>query len=445
MGFPMTTLIDAHDRFAAALDELRRNYLTEFELWAKSALDRTPDASREAADWIASARKRFSDEFLDQRAPAIIRTLNRNAEFDILRELRSYDAKSEPARRATAPQRHWMPSLWRTVLAAAFGAVAGVILLTMQPIGEVPKAPPPVTEPVRPRPTPPGTENPTPQLPALPTPAQVTPAPQPQPVITREAMILQLLLAAFVAALGAAIGVFIVASPPLRVLMERFGLKGPTLQLARNLGGTLLLFRIGSFIALAAALLTGFFALIAWLLGGSKPLHVAIGIAALATVFAARWTGPDATTSDRESLRRELIARLDGQLRADSDIWAALAAALVLDRGGAAALPQPGVKDVVNVILARRALHESGEDILQVVEQQLGLPSGPVPAGARQKSDGASEFVWKPEHAQTYSTFGIVEVGDVVTVSTAPLYIADAGGAKRVSQKGVVIRKRRGA
>jgi hypothetical protein len=322
------------------------------------------------------------------------------------------------------------------VLAAAFGAVAAVILLALQlPPGDAlpPPQPPAVNQPGQP-----GQPAPTMQ-------AQTTQPPAPLPtvfVFAREKVVLWLLASAFAAALGAAIGAFIVAAPSLAALLQRAGLSGTPLMLVRKLSVTFAIMRAGAVMIVSAALLSGLFALIAWLLGGSKPLNVAVGLTALATVLAARWTAPALAGPDRETLHREFRAQLDRELKADVNVWAALSAALVLKRDDGRARVATDLREITNIILARRAHKESGEDILQVIEQQLGLPSGPQTAAAAKADKAVSEFVWKPEHALDYTTFGVVDVGDLVTVSSRPLYIEDATGNKRVSQKGVVTRKR---
>jgi hypothetical protein len=404
-----TTLLVAHQRFAAALDDLRRRYVAEFDQWLKAPLAGNLDAAQaEAAGRIAAARKEFADEFLDQRAPAIIRSFNPDAEHDILKALRTYEAKPEPraprARSVTAGP-PWQAGLWRTVVAAAFGAVVGVMLLSLQPIGDA-----------------------------------ASNAAQPLISITRETMVLWLLGAAFAAAVGAAVGVFAIACPPLHVLLERTGLSGAPLRWARKLGAVFVIFRGGPLIALVAVLLCIFFALIFWLLGGTRPLHILIGITALMTILTARWTVPENSSPDQNTIRRNLLAQLDDDLRSDSKVWAALSAALVLRRDDGGARISADAKEITNIILSRRAQKEPAEDILLIIEQQLGLP-GARAAGGQPKAS-VSEFVWRPEDAHVYTTFGVVEVGDRVTVSSVPLYVEDASGAKRVSQKGVVTRKR---
>jgi hypothetical protein len=384
-----TTLLEAHRRFAAALDDLRRQYVAELDRWLRSG-----GSPQEAGEKITAARSRFSDEFIDGRAPAIIRALNRDAEHDILHALRSFEARPAPLARPVASPRLWQVSVWRTALAAAFGAIAAAILLALQPIDET---------------------------------------------LTREAAIRLLIVVAFVGALGAAIGVTVVAAPPLDALIGRMGLSGLPLRIARKLGAVFAFLRAGPLITLSAVLLGGLFTVIAWLLGGSQPLHVLIGLIALIGLLTARFTAPDPANPDRDALRRQLTARLDVELKADANVWAALAAALVLKRDDFGAHFATDLREITNIILARRAQHEAGEDILQVIEQHLGLPSG---GNASHPQNAVPEFIWKSEHAHDYDTFGAVYSGDLVSVSSQPLYIEDGGGERRVSRKGLVTRKR---
>src|SRR5215468_3814105 len=384
-----TTLLEALRRFAAALDDLRRQYVNEFDRWLRAGA-----SQQEADEKIAAARIRFSDEFIDRQAPAIIRDLNRDSEHDILHALRSFEARPAPLARPVASPRRWQVSVGRTALAAAFGAIAAVILLALQPIDDT---------------------------------------------LTREAVIRLLIVAAFVGALGAAIGVMVVAAPPLDTLIARTGLTGLPLRIARKLGAVFAFLRAGPLIMLSAVLLGGLFTVIAWLLGGSQPLHVVIGLIALLGLLTARFTAPDPAHPDRDALRRQLTARLDAELKTDADVWAALAAALVLKRDDFGTRFATDLREITTIILARRAEHEAGEDILQVIEQHLGLPSG---ADASHPPSSISEFVWKSEHAHDYDTFGAVYSGDLVSVSSHPLYIENGSGERRVSRKGLVTRKR---
>jgi hypothetical protein len=384
-----TTLLEAHRRFAAALDDLRRQYVTEFDRWLRAGAP-----PQEADEKITAARIRFSDEFIDRQAPAIIRALNRDAEYDILHALRSFEARPAPLARPVVSLRLWQVSVWRTALAASFGAIAAVILLALQPIGDS---------------------------------------------LTRDAVIRLLIVAAFVGALGAAIGVTVVAAPPFDTLIARMGVSGLPLRIARKLGAVFALLRAGPLIILSAVLIGGLFTVIAWLLGGSQPLHVIIGLIALIGILTARFTAPDPANPDRDTLRRQLTARLDAELKAEATVWAALSAALVLKRDDFGVRFATDLREITTIILARRAQHEAGEDILQVIEQYLGLPSG---ADASHPQGSASEFVWKSEHAHDYDTFGAVYSGDLVRVSSQPLYIEDGAGEKRVSRKGLVTRKR---
>src|SRR5262245_37694728 len=352
-----TTLLEAHRRFAAALDDLRRQYTTDFDRWLRGGA-----SSQEANEKIATARTKFSDDFLVEHAPPIIRALNRDAEHDILGALRSFEARSASLQRPSPSPHRWQASIWRTAVAAAFGAVVGVILFALQPIAEP---------------------------------------------VTREAMIRLLIAAAFAAALGAAIGVAIMAAPPLDTLLARAGLRGLPLKIARKLGAVFAFLRAGPLITMSAVVLGGLIGLIAWLLGGSNPLHVLFGLTAIVALVTARLTTPGPTDLDRDMLHRQLAARLDAELQADANIWAALAAALILKRDDVASGPATDLREITNIILARRAQRESGEEILQVIEQQLGLPCGATVSDR----PAAVEFVWHSTPGRHLHTLGGVAVG----------------------------------
>src|SRR5262249_19261581 len=257
------TLLDPHEPFAAALDELRRYYVTEFELWLKTALAGNPaTAQKEAPERAAMGRKVFAEEFLDQRAPPIIREFNCDAEFTILETLRTYEARPE-TRRHSATETRWPTGVWRIVLAAAFGAVVGVILLALQqPIGGGAPAPPAGT-------------------------------------LAATDMVATLIKAAVAAALGAGIALFLIAWPRL---------PAPT-RWTRNLGLTFAVLRAGPLLILAAALLSGLFALIAWLMHGSTPFDVLVGLGALVIILIARWSALGGY--NRDAAQRAWLTQFD--------------------------------------------------------------------------------------------------------------------------------------
>jgi len=385
---PTPTLLEAHERFAAALAELRRNYVTEFELWLKSTLAGNPGAAqKEAPERAAMGRKLFADEFLDQRAAPIIREFNRDAEHTILETLRTYEARPE-TRRHSATETRWPAGVWRIVLAAAFGAVGGVILLALQqPIGGGAPAAPAGT-------------------------------------LAATDTIAVLIKAAVVAALGAGIAVFLIAYPPLP----------PPTRWTRNLGVTFAILRAGPLLILAAALLGGLFALIAWLMHGSTPLDVLVGLGALVIILIARWSALGGY--DRDAAQRAWLTQFDEALRADADVWAALAAGLVLKRHDGGDRRGPELTDITNIILARRANHETSDAILRIIEQRLGIP--PAETAVAPKPRLNKEFAWKPEHEQYYETYGAVETGVIVIVSREPLFIDGADGKRHVTRRGLV-------
>src|SRR5438067_1650574 len=117
-----TTLLQAHERFASALDDLCGKQIRDFDTWLKPSLARDLRGGLfEAAERMTGARKRLAQDFVHDTAPAIVRDLNRGAERDILDALRSYEARFEPPppRQQALPEYRWQPSLWRTAIGAA--------------------------------------------------------------------------------------------------------------------------------------------------------------------------------------------------------------------------------------------------------------------------------------------------------------------------------------
>jgi hypothetical protein len=396
-----TTLIDAHEHFAHKLDELRCSFVADFAAWLKGAFaDGARTGTIEATERITAIRGRFVQEFIDEAAPALIRSLNRDAERDILDALRSYEAHFAPratqATPTTADFHPWQPSLWRTAIGAAFGAVIGVVLLAL---GEISTTPPTATT----------------------TAGSGSPA--------------MWLFDAFAAALGAAVGAILVACPPVEVLLRRRRLSGGLLSLVRRfatLGGVLLLLRGNAVIALAAVILSAIFGVAAWFLKDAKLSQIVLVFLALATILAARWTAPGKSAADTDALARGLLDRLDRELRSDAEVLAALAAALVVKRVHGAPAPSP-LQEITNIIISRRQQNEPGEAILRIVEQNLRLRPE-----SKQPPQGPAEFDWERRHEEVFSTYGAVEIGDRVRVLQWPLFIEGPGGRKSVSQKGLV-------
>jgi TIR domain-containing protein len=62
--------------------------------------------------------------------------------------------------------------------------------------------------------------------------------------------------------------------------------------------------------------------------------------------------------------------------------------------------------------------------------------------GPTERAERTQEFIWRPQHAAQYTTFGVVKFGDPVTVKVAPTMTTDANGTIMVFQKGVVVRTR---
>jgi TIR domain-containing protein len=65
----------------------------------------------------------------------------------------------------------------------------------------------------------------------------------------------------------------------------------------------------------------------------------------------------------------------------------------------------------------------------------------PVVTVLTDRAERTQEFIWRPQHAAHYTTFGVVKFGDPVIVKVAPVTTTDDTGAT-VFQKGVVVRVR---
>jgi hypothetical protein len=240
-------------------------------------------------------------------------------------------------------------------------------------------------------------------------------------------------------ALGAAFGAFVVVVPPLR----RPNLIGPgagPLTLARRAGWALLLLRGGALAAAASAAVTAIIGLLGLLFTGPKPLWtVLLGFAAVFLIVLFRWAFPRQEKHDRrQSVRTAAASALDRELKVDAELWAVLAAGLAT-RPGAGPSTDPKLDHVRSIILARRDRAEPGEGILTIVEQELGLPTGPRSDDGKQ---ALTEFTWEPRHADLYEPFGLIKVGDIVEVKVPPQMTTNAQGIETVFQKGTVVRKR---
>src|SRR5262249_20884137 len=149
------TLLQAHQRFASALATLHAKQLQDFDAWLKPARARARHAGFTAEPERApGARKHLAQDFVHDIAPSIVRDLNRGAERDSLDALRGYEAQFEPPStpQAALPDYRWRPSLWRTAIGAAFGAVIGVVLFAIDHVAATPPAPTSATQQLVPAP-----------------------------------------------------------------------------------------------------------------------------------------------------------------------------------------------------------------------------------------------------------------------------------------------------
>jgi hypothetical protein len=435
------TLEEAQRKFASALQDLRQSNVAAFELWLKGApADASPAGRNAIAGQIASSRRKLASEFVTGRAAAIVETLNAGARAHILRKLAEFATLGELPTMHDAgsplPAGRWSGAL-RAAFGAALGGAAALLVLsalamhgerarpaagaTTRATSQIP-APAPggdVAAPVPRRdagaPASPG------PAPRADTPAAATqnakprpPAPSPD---TSELSALMVIIGAF----GAAAGAFAAAMPAWVRGGWRQAKRGP-------LGG----------IAIAALALGGAGLVGRWLTGPASWWSLLLAVVAALAVWLVRALWPDDAPAPATE-HAAAVAALERQLRVDSEIWTAFASGLVLgDKGGDRSAQQ--LDQVRAVILAHRDGGEAGEEILRVIEQELGLPIGPRDAVAAGAAPAWPDFSWTPRHAGEFETFGIVEPGDLVRVKIPPRTTVE-NGTTRIVQKGVVVRK----
>src|ERR1700722_4405605 len=441
----MSELQDAEQTFAAALRDLRRSNLAAFELWLKGTDDR-PAARSAIAEEIASSRRKLAHDFVTGKAAAIVEALNAGAKAHILRQLGEFatlgDLPAVPGPGAPGQAGRWSGAV-RAALGAALGAGAALLVLSALAIHGVrvsSAAPPPATShiaaqapvgdtaapaPSAPPSPPSAPPNPLPKAdahaaatPSAPAPTAPAPDARPQPPAPARGGAPAAALPAVGGAFGAAIGALAVAMP---ARAGRRTKRGPR-------GGIAI-----AVLLLGAAGLAG-----RWLAGPAPWWSALLAVAAALAVWLVRAFAPSdapAPASDHAAA----AAALERQLLVDSAIWTALASGLVLgDTGSERSARQ--LDQVRAVILAHRGRGDTGEEILRVVEQELGLPSAARGAASAGEPPAWPDFSWTPRHAREFETFGIVEPGDLVRVKIPPQAIVD-NGATRIVQKGVVVRK----
>jgi hypothetical protein len=456
------SLTESLGKFAATLDELRRKHLGAFESWLKGALATSASLSqRELVERIAGTRKAFADDFINERAPALLATLAPNSKLDVVQQLRAFAAHADRLQHFDPTSRddtRWQPGVLRPLIGAALGAAASLLVFLLQASApapaQIPAAQQPATQVAPPTGAPPAdpaaaspqgdkgdkgdkgdrgdkADSPSPSQPTS-APARSAP-PSPRPAFEQSALLV------ISGAAGAAFGAFVVLCPPFR-RSALTGAQSGMLGIARRAGLALLLLRGGLMAVAVSAAVTAIAGLAGFIFTGPKPVWtILLGLAALFLIVLFRWAFPKDQKQDRlEAARRTAIAALDRELSVDAELWATLAAALVL-QPARTATPDPKLDHVRSIILARRDRCEPGEDILRIVEQELALPGGP---SATAPSGTPAVFPWEPRHADLYEPFGLVKVGDMVEVKVAPQMASDARGVAAVFKKGTVVRKR---
>jgi len=409
---------------------------------------------RLSAKWIdekiASLRKEFVSEFVNTTSVPVLRALSPGSEQGIVEQLNSVqiELRSLASAAPIVVARGVSGSATlRTMAGAGLGAAAALMLVAMQ-------IHPPPAEPARSPAsgiTHPGTRSggtagtgggatqaPEVKLPApATTPPGASASPSPPPPASaaglapsgRHHFVQSALIWIVGGTLGALFGAFVVCfSPPL--MFERLAQHLMTLTVGSRRSGT---YRGRVGVAVGVAIAAGAIAWTGRMLTDPKPVWTAFGaVCAVALILAARFlTVPRGASSGPvraiKTLQRELIA--------ESNYWSVLAGCLVSRNTEFRA-----VSVLKNIIVEHRARSARGEDILQLVEQELGLSMG----GQRPEASGSElgDFVWAAEHERLYDTFGIVEIGDRVKVKVPPRTVTSPSGAKTVIQRGLVSRHR---
>jgi hypothetical protein len=429
LAMSSTALSEARHRFASALDELRRKYQAVFASWLAGALNEETTFGWEAVSrQIALTRKAFIDEFIDLRAPAIVEILNPRAKLDINRQLKLFEqdpVDQLSAQHELSADRHSRPRLMRTVVGAAVGAAVALLVLAPQ-TNELNSGAPADGQSIDgQRSVPPIKHRRLGQTAALPLPD----AGQAKPLNLSFTQIV-------IGAIGASIGVFLVACPPVQTWLAFLG-NGRTLPVGSGKAGVPFATarRISLATALGAVVAAAGCAIGVLFVGAQQLSSALFVVAALLCMALARWGVFFRPPGQHESMRLLAMQALDRELLVDLNTWSAFSVGLIA-RPVTVGI-DPKVDQIRTVIVARRGRNDAPENILRVIEQELKLP----PGGSSVTTE-ASEFIWAPNAAEQYNVVGVVNVGDIVTVLTPPRFGDEANGVREIVQKGQVMRKR---
>ncbi len=457
-----TSLGQAVAAFSKALNSLRQKYIEDFAASLREPFNRRKLSAEWINEKIASLRRDFAAEFVNTASVPVIRALSPGSEQSTVERLSSVQIEFRSlasAAPAAADRGDGGRAMLRAVVGAGLGAAAALILVTMQihqPLAG--PARPPARDITHPRGN--GTSSdggpatgeaatPTPEVkpPALTaTPPDASASSGAQPVqpsppppsasggaTPQPNHFLQSAFSWIIAGtLGAVFGAFLVCFTTLPML-DRFAGRSRTISLGSrrkgaDLGtGGVVLSAVGAVIA------TGVIAASGRMISGPKPVWTGFGaVCAVLLILVARFLtvprraspGP---TGAIEALEHELIA--------ESNFWSVLSGSLVSQKTDFRT-----VAIIKGIIVEHRSRSERGEDILQLVEQELGLPVGGHPPRASNSAPG--DFIWTAEHEKLYDTFGIVEVGDRVKVKVPSRTVTSSSGATTVVQRGLVSRSR---
>jgi hypothetical protein len=449
-------LTEADRQFAAVLRDLRQSNIQVFEAWLNGSLAGDADGTWKMVPFrISAIRRKFGEEYVTSKAPAVIDALHPGMGPHIVRQLSEFTTFGElprPIDLVFLERSDGWHNAMRAAIGAALGAAAALLLFAALTASgfrdEVPPAsgmalskrtaanpPPPTFKHRAETPTGGGVTLPPPMppdssvVPSAPSPTNSVVAPNPD---RRSASYSRVppptTLWIIIGAMGAAMGALLAIAPTLPQLVSRkakprwFGLIGTVPAIT------------------VGAVFLGGAGLVGRTLAGPAPWWNALLVIAAALAIPLVRSFRLGGTGSQEIKQQTAVRALEQQLLADSAIWSALSSGLVVGQEGidrSATL----LNHVRGIILAHRDRGEAGENILRIVEQELRLPLRPRDASRPGAPSAQDEFTWAPQCAEQYEIFGIVEPGDTVSVKIPLRVTVDSSGVRTVVQKGLVVRK----
>jgi hypothetical protein len=384
-----TNLGQAVAAFATALNGLRERYVENFAASLDEPFNRRKLGAVRVSDTIALQRKEFAAEFVNSTSLPVIGRLCPDSEQGIVEQLNGLLIQSHAQKPGVLEAARTTPGsgMLRAIIGAGFGAAAALIFTATQmydPPGEY--IHPPASSI-----SPPGASASGPTVNGA--------APDPE-----------VKSAAFPEVPPNASASSGTQASPSNSLASSPALVGVMPKQAHFLESTLFWIVGGTLGAVLGTSLAGFLPLQMFGRLGGRSFAIAQD-------------------------RRSAVEALRQELMAESNFWSLMAGGLVSQKTDFHV-----VAALKSLILEHRERNEHSEDILQLIEQELGLVvGGKMTEGA---TPALGDFVWAAEHEKLYDTFGIVEIGDRVKVKVPPRTVTSRSGALTVVQRGLVSRQR---